>query len=396
MKAIALILPCLAISQDWPAHRGANRDGVYSGAVRTSDWGSQGLKRLWKIKVGNGYAGVSIAGGKVFTVEQRGKQEAAVAYAIDTGKELWAATWAGDFNSFLGSDGPRSTPTFDSGRVYVQGAEGELQCLDAASGKTVWRKNVLQENGGKSAPYGVSISPLIVGNLLVTIAGGRAGSSVVAYRKDTGARVWGALDDPPAYASPMVAELDGKAQVIAVTAKRVAGLTIDEGKLLWEFPWSTNYAVNAAQPALAGPNRFLISSGYGHGAALVEVRGGKATAVWENKMLKNKFNSSVIWNGHIYGLDENILSCVDLATGQRKWKGGRYGYGQVALVQGGHLLITAESGEVALVKADPAQYQELGKFQALDGKTWNQPALGTGKLVVRNQKEMAAFDLLAQ
>lgn len=378
-------------AQDWPAHRGTQRDGVYKGQSKAAPaW-----RVVWKVPVGNGYAGVSIAAGKVFTIEQRKKQEVAAAYDLATGKVLWVNAWDADFNSFLGGDGPRSTPTFDSGVVYVQGAEGELRALDAGTGRLLWRHNILQENGGKAAPYGVSVSPLIAGNLLITHAGGKNNKSIVAYEKSTGKFVWGALNDDPAYASPMLVTLGGVRQVLTLTASRAVALNPADGTLLWEFPWSTSYDVNAAQPVLLGNDRVLLSAGYGHGAALIEVKNGKATPVWENKLLKNKFNSSVYFNGFIYGLDENILSCIDAATGQRKWKGGRYGYGQVALLPAnGQLLVTAESGEVALVKADPTQFQELGKAQILRDKTWNQPALAEGRLVVRSQKEMACVSLL--
>lgn len=393
---IRLITACFLTAawlaaQDWPAHRGAERDGVYKGPSKPApSW-----RVLWKVPVGNGYAGVSIADGKAFTIEQRKKQEVAAAYDLTNGKVLWVNAWDASFNSFLGGDGPRSTPTFDAGTVYVQGAEGELRALDANTGRLLWRHNILQENGGKAAPYGVSVSPLIAGNLLITHAGGKANKSIVAYEKTTGKLAWGTLGDDPAYASPMLVTLGGVRQILTCTASRVVGLHPQTGSLLWEFPWATSYDVNAAQPVLVGGDRLLISAGYGHGAALIEVKDGKATAVWENKLLKNKFNSSVYFNGFIYGLDENILSCVDAATGQRKWKGGRYGYGQVALLPAhGQLLVTAESGEVALVKTDPTQFQELARSQVLRDKTWNQPALGQGRLVVRNQKEMACVSLL--
>ncbi len=389
MHLLAIVV---LLSEDWPGHRGANRDGVYKSAIRT-EWKTGGLEQFWKIGVGDGYAGVSVADGKVFTIEQRKKQEAAVAYSLDTGKELWSSAWDGAFGSFLGGNGPRSTPTYDEGRVYVQGAEGELRCLDASSGRLIWRKNLLQENSGKSAPYGVAISPLIVKDRLITHAGGKGGKSVVAYNKTTGAKLWSVLDDSSAYASPMYVELAGVPQILTYTGDRVLGLKLEDGALLWEHPWHTQYDINAAQPVLVSPNRVLLSSGYGHGAAVIEVaKAGAPKVVWQNKLLKNKFSSSVVHEGFIYGLDENILSCVDAATGDRKWKGGRYGYGQVMLAQG-HLIVTAETGEVILVKANPQQWQEISKFQAMDSKTWNQPAIAQGKLVVRSEKQMASFDI---
>jgi outer membrane protein assembly factor BamB len=395
IASLAAIAAAL-LAEDWPGHRGAARDGVYKGAVRT-DWAERSPRLKWKIAVGDGYAGVSIADGKVFTVEQRGKkQEAATAYSLETGKELWVNAWDAGFSSFLGGNGPRSTPTFDEGRIYVQGAEGELRCLDANSGKTIWRKNILRESGGKGAAYGVSISPLVVKDKLVTQAGGTSGNTMAAYNKLTGATIWTALDDGPGYSSPMFVELAGVAQILTFTGKRAVGLNPGNGAVLWSHPWRTSFDVNAAQPVAVGPNRVLLSSGYGHGAAVIEIaKSGEVKAIWENKLLKNKFSSSVFHEGFLYGLDENIFSCVDAAAGERKWKAGRYGYGQVLLLAAeGHLIVTAESGEVVLLRADPAQLREIARFQALEGKTWNQPAIGgAGILVLRNEKQMAAFEI---
>ena len=394
MRIVVFVFALSLAAQDWPGIRGANRDGIYKGSIRT-DWGEKGLKLLWKTNIGDGYGGISVADGKVFTLEQRTKkQETAAAYSLETGKELWFNSWEGGFSSFLGGNGPRTTPTWDEGKLYVQGAEGELRCLDANTGKVIWQKNILNENGANSAGYGVAISPLIVKEKLITHAGGKGGKSIIAYNKSTGAKIWGALDDGPGYASPMFVELAGTPQILMVTGKRVVGLKVEDGALLWDHPWPTTYDINAAQPLVVGPNRVMISSGYGHGAAVIEVpkSGGTATTlIWQNKLLKNKFNSSVYLDGFVYGMDENILSCVDAATGERKWKGGRYGYGQVLLSQG-HLIVSAESGEVVLVKADPKQLIEVAKFQALEGKTWNLPALAQGKLLVRNESQMKCFD----
>jgi outer membrane protein assembly factor BamB len=241
----------------------------------------------------------------------------------------------------------------------------------------------------------MSNSPLIVDGKLIALPGGAGGRSVVAYDPATGARIWGALDDKTSYTSPMVVTLGGKRQLLVVTATRAAGLSIDAGKLLWEYPWSTDYDINAAQPIVVAANRFFISAGYGHGAALVELtpRGGDgfdARTVWQNIRMKNKFNSSVLHEGHVYGLDEGILACVEIATGNQKWKGGRYGFGQLVLASG-HLVVITESGDLVLVKATPQKHEELASFPAIEGKTWNYPAISGGILLVRNTTEMAAF-----
>jgi outer membrane protein assembly factor BamB len=194
----------------------------------------------------------------------------------------------------------------------------------------------------------------------------------------------------------MLVELAGRRQIVVVSSFRVVGLAPENGAMLWSYPWNTDKGINVSQPIMVDRNRFFISSGYGKGAALVEVKGSgnsfTASTIWENKNMKNKFNSSVLHNGYIYGLDEGILVCLDVNTGERKWKEGRYGYGQVVLA-GNHLILTSDQGDLALVKASPDKYTEVARFQAVQGQTWNYPAIASGKLLVRNSNEMAAFDI---
>jgi outer membrane protein assembly factor BamB len=299
----------------------------------------------------------------------------------------------------MGGDGPRATPTWDDGRIYALGATGELRCLDAATGKQIWGRNILSDNRASNLEWGMSGAPLIVDDKVIVQPGGSPGRSVVAYNKLTGEPVWRALDDRQAYVSPMLVTLGGARQILVVSSNRVVGLTPENGSLLWEYPWNTSMGINCSQPIVVDANRFFISSGYGKGAALVEVKkdggGFAARTVWENTMMKNKFNNSVLYNGHVYGLDEGILTCIDVETGQRKWKGGRYGYGQLLLADG-HLIVLSDTGELALVKASPDQHTEVAKFSALEGKTWNHPAIADGRLLVRNATQMACFNLAAQ
>jgi outer membrane protein assembly factor BamB len=378
----------------WSDFRGPGRNGIYSQAPILTEWPQGGLAKVWSQPVGGGYASFVVAGGVAFTIEQRRGQEVTAAYDMRTGKEIWTNAWNAKFQESLGGDGPRATPVWHEGRLYTQGAEGELRALDAATGRTIWRKNILSENGASNIQWGMANSPLVVDDKLITIPGGSGGRSVVAYNRLTGERIWSVLDDKASYTSPMVVNLGGKRQLLIVSASRAMGLDIATGALLWDFPWTTDYDINCAQPIVTAPNRFFISAGYGHGAALVEVTeaGGKwaAREVWQNKRMKNKFNGSVLLDGYIYGLDEGILACINAATGEQKWKGGRYGYGQLILA-GKHLVIASERGEVVLVEARPDRHSELASFPAIDGKTWNYPAISDGLLLVRNTTEMACF-----
>ncbi len=380
----------------WTDFRGPKRDGIYDEMEIRTEWPARGLPRLWKQPVGGGYASFTVARGKAFTIEQRRGQEVVAAYDIETGREVWKHGWDALFQETMGGDGPRATPTWHEGKLYALGATGEFRCFNAGTGNLLWSKNILTDNGAQNLTWGMAASPLIVDDKVIVLPGGPGGKSVVAYNKLTGEPVWKVLDDKQAYVSPMLVTLGGKRQILVVSALRAMGLAPEDGRLLWEYPWETQYGINCAQPIVVSENRLFISSGYGHGAALVELTprgvGFEARTVWQNIRMKNKFNASVLYQGHIYGLDEGILGCIDVDTGAQKWKGGRYGYGQVLLASG-HLVVLTESGEVVLVKATPERLEEVAKFEAISGKTWNVPAIAGGLLLVRNETEMACFRL---
>lgn len=381
----------------WTDFRGPRRDGRYDEMNIQTNWPASGLTPIWKQPIGVGYASFVIADGRAFTTEQRRGQEVVTAYDLATGRELWKQGWSALYSPGDGTgDGPRATPTWDNGRLYALGGTGELRCLDAKNGAVIWGKNILSENQASNLQWAQSASPLIVDDKVIVLPGGMSGKSVVAYNKTTGAPVWKSQGDIQAYVSPMLVTLGGRRQILVVSAGRAFGLAPEDGKLLWSHIWDTDMGINASQPIVVDNNRFFISAGYGKGAALVEVTGSgnnfNTRTVWENINMKNKFNSSVLHEGHVYGLDEGILTCLDVNTGARKWKGGRYGYGQVILASG-HLIVMSDSGELALVKASPDQYTEVAKFKALEGKTWNNPAIAGGTLLVRNANEMAAYNI---
>jgi outer membrane protein assembly factor BamB len=375
----------------WTNFRGPNRDGRYDEMEVLTAWPAQGPALLWKQPVGIGYASFVVADGRAYTIEQRRGKETAAAYDVNTGREVWTQSWNAEYKDSTG-DGPRSTPTWDDGRLYALGATGELRCLDAKTGAVIWGKNILTENQASNLPWAMAASPLVVDDKVIVLPGGTANNSVVAYNKLTGAPVWKSQSDRQAYVSPMLVTLAGRRQVLIVSASRVFGLEPGNGSLLWSYSWGTDMGINVSQPIIVDNNRFFISSGYGKGAALVEVSGGNSRTIWENVSMKNKFNSSVLHQGFVYGLDEGILTCVDVNSGERKWKGGRYGYGQVILASG-HLIISSDTGDLVLVRATPDQHAEVARFSALQGQTWNYPAIAGGRLLVRNGTQMAAYNI---
>ncbi len=377
----------------WPYYRGPNRDGAYTQTKIRTDWPRAGLPEVWRTKVGGGYASMIVAEGKVFTIEQRRDEEVVAAYDLASGRQVWEHGWKAFFSETLGGDGPRATPTYADGKIYAQGAEGELRCLRASDGSQLWRANILADAGASNITWGMSAAPLVVDDLVIVHPGG-SGKAVGAYHKETGAIVWQSLTAKAGYASPDVATVAGRRQILLMTGDKMLGLAIEDGGLLWEHPWTTSYDINSAQPLVVDDSHLLISSGYGHGAALLRITAAgerfQVEELWMKNTLKNKFNSSVLLDGHAYGLDEGILASIDVRTGERNWKGGRYGFGQILLADG-HVIVLTEKGEVVLVKATPESHQELARFQALQGKTWNTPAMAVGLLLVRNQTEMAAY-----
>ena len=394
-RAVAAVDPIAAVPY-WTDFRGPLRDGHYRQRAIRTDWPAGGLNPIWKQPVGGGYASFVIVNGRAFTIEQRRANEVVAAYDVATGREVWTNVWQAAFREFMGGDGPRATPTWFDGYVYALGAEGELRCLDDRTGQVVWRTNILEDAGANNLQWGMAASPLIVDDYVVVFPGGPDSRSLIAYDRKSGKRAWSALNDQAAYSSPMLVTLAGVRQIVVFSAARVMGLSPDSGKLLWKYPWKTQFDINASQPLVIAENRLFVSSGYGTGAAVIELTksGGELSVreVWRNIRMKNQFSSSVLHEGFIYGLDEAILACVDAATGELKWKGGRYGYGQVMLASG-HVIVLTEDGNLALVRATPERHEEIVRFPVLDGKTWNHPAMAEGYLLVRNLKEMAAFNL---
>jgi outer membrane protein assembly factor BamB len=386
-------VPAIAWTKHWSDFRGARRDGHYTAGPIRIDWAA--LRPLWRQPIGGGYASFVVADGRAFTIEQRGNEEVAAAYDVLSGRELWTNAWNATFIESMGGPGPRATPTVHDGTVFALGATGELRALDASNGKVRWRANILEDANAANLNWGMAAAPLVVGDTVLTVPGGGNSRSVVAYDRATGRVAWSALDDQAAYSSPIRVTLAGVDQIVVFLATRVVGLSPDRGALLWEFPWSKQSNV-AAQPVTVDDNRVFVSTGDGAGGALIEVTrdGDRLTPreVWRTHRMKNDFSSSVHHDGFIYGLDQGILACIDVASGDLKWKGGRYGNGQV-VVASGHLVITTEDGEVVLVRATPEGHQELQRISAVEGRTWNHPALADGFLLVRNAAQMAAFDL---
>ncbi len=401
-------------ANDWPAYRGADRQGVANGSKIKSTWEGSPPKMLWAQPCGGGYSSFAIANGFLVTLEQLGDQEALICYEAATGKIAWKTLWKAAFRESTGGDGPRSTPTIEKGLVYAVGATGRLVCVDGSNGEEKWSKDLLE--GNSNLQWAMSGSPLVVDDLVIVNPGAQKDSSkgkaVRAYNRLTGDVVWQSGNEKTGYSSPQLATIAGVKQVLIFDGQGFAGYALDTGAELWRKPWRTQYQINVAQPIPLGDDSFFISSGYGSGSGVVQITKNGETwshkELWkENRVMLSKFSSPVKRGDYIYGLSDGWMECINAKTGESEWKqkleqtkGAAYGHGQVLLADD-RILVLSEFGELILLEATPKELKELGRIDALtEGprtkggvKTWNYPAIADGKIYVRNEAQMACFDL---
>lgn len=394
---LAVLLPG---SADVPQFFGPNRDGVVRNANLAHDWNTVAPKQLWRKPVGAGWSAFAVVNGLAYTQEQRGENECVTCYSLSQGELIWVHSNPVHFFQWQGGDGPRATPTVSGGRVYAIGATGILDCLDAATGKLIWTRDVLVENKLPNLTWGVSDSPLVFDDKVVVTGGQTSGPALLAYNNATGQELWRSGTDKASYASPVLATLAGKRMVLSANAASLTAHDPATGEILLNYAWGDDKWPKAAQPVVLDHDRVFLSAGYGVGCVLLEVKPGAdgklvATQLWKNLRLKTQFNSVAVREGFFYGLDDGLLACVEVATGDRKWKDGRYGSGQSLLVDD-LVIVQNENGAIALAEAKPEAFKELGTISALSAKTWNHPTLAGKYLLVRNSEEMACYELPVQ
>lgn len=382
---------------------GPQRNGKISGVVLAEDWNSSPPQKLWSQPIGLGWSGFAVKESRAITQEQRGEEEWVSCYELQSGKLLWIHRDQARFSEIMGSDGPRATPTISEDRVLTMGATGIVNCLNLNDGSLVWTRQVLGENGQRNLEWGKATSPLVLDpeGLVVVTAGKEGNPTVLTYHIESGEPGWFWGEDAASYSSPIIVSLLDFRQVISVNENTIVGLEPGTGQELWRHRWPKGIQASTAkvgQPQVVGENRILLTASYGVGSLLIEVsRDGDgawaASEVWRSKTrMKTKFGSACVKDDYAYGIDEGVFACLDLRTGRRVWKSGRYGYGQNLLV-GNHLIIQAESGDVVLVAADPAEHREMARFSPLSGKTWNVPTLAGQYLLIRNDVEAACYRL---
>jgi outer membrane protein assembly factor BamB len=382
-------------ASDFPQFLGPNRDGRLAGPRLATNWTERPPAQLWRVPVGAAWSGFAVVGAVAITQEQRGAEECVIAYDLPTGKVLWSHADPRRFFNTLAGEGPRATPTIAGRRVFVQGATGLLNCLDLADGHPLWSKDLFATNGASLPGWGEAISPLVLPDLVIVSAGSPKETALVAFRVADGSLAWSNAAPQAGYSSPVAATFAGTKQIL-LFADALIGFDASTGLELWRFPWPGGHP-HVSTPILAGDSEVIISSGYGTGSARVKIERDatgqwSAKPVWRTNRMKAKFTDLILQRDSIYGLDDGIMECIDARTGALAWKDGRYGHGQSLLVAD-LLLVMAESGEVILLDPQPDKLRELTRFRALDGKTWNPPALAGQYLLVRNDKEAACFKM---
>jgi outer membrane protein assembly factor BamB len=400
--AALLVLPVGVSNRtvdDWPQWRGPNRDGISKEAGLKKSWPAGGPPLAWRTAgAGEGYSSFAVADGRLYTMGARGNTEHVVAFDVASGKRLWSTANGSRFGNDRG-DGPRGTPTIEGGRVYAYGASGDLSVLDAATGKSLWTVNVLRQFGGSNITWGLSESPLVLNDRVLVNAGGN-GASIVALKKTDGSVIWKTQSDEPGYSSAVVQDVGGIRQAVFFTGQRAVGVDVRDGRLLWSYDKVANRTANIATPVVRG-NRVFLSSDYGTGAALLEMTAGNggitAREVYFTRDMRNHHATSVLVGDHLYGFSSAILTAMRFDDGQVAWRVRDFPKGSLVFADD-RLYLYSERGDIALAEASPAGYREHGRFQLQTGSlpTWSHPVVSGGKLFLRDQDVIYAYDVAAR
>ncbi|MCG8608703.1 PQQ-like beta-propeller repeat protein [bacterium] len=383
-------------SHDWPQWLGPNRDGLSSEKGLLKSWPADGPTEIWRTKIGDGYSAISVVSDRLYTMYATGSEERLVCLNAQSGQELWRFRTDGSVWVDQWGNGPRSTPTVDNNVVFVVGAKAKLYAVNAKTGKQIWGHDLVSSYDAKIPTWGVATSPLVYENLLVVDVGGKNGNGLVAFNKSTGKVEWKSKTSMPGYSAPIAVRVGGVDQILAFTGTALLSVSPATGARYWNYSWRTNYDVNAATPVFIAPDRVFISSGYGKGAAVLKINtdDGSATVdeVWKSRVMRNHFGSSILLDGHLYGFDESTLKSVDVNTQETKWAKRGLGKGSLIFADD-HLIVLSDKGKLVLAEATPKDYVEKASAQVLKGRCWTVPTLAGGKLYVRNQKEMACYDI---
>jgi len=384
-------VPFRVSALDWYRWRGPDANGISKETGWSIAWPIEGPKQLWKANVGTGFSSVSVSKGRVYTVGNKEKQDTVYCFDANTGAVLWKHPYAAPLDSKYYEGGPSATPTVDGDRVYTLSKRGQVFCFDASTGKVAWSKDLAKELGVKTPTWGFAGSPLVEGNLVIVNLGG-AGT---ALDKATAKVMWTSGKEEAGYSTPVPFNSGGERCAALFLAESVAAVRIKDGREIWRQTWKTSHDVNAADP-ITDDNNVFISSGYNRGAALLKINAGRPTVAWENKNMRNHFNSCVLLDGQLYGFDESELKCVEFQTGKAKWTERSLGKGSL-MAADGKLIVLGEKGELVVVEATAVSFKPLSRAQVLGGLCWSPPVLSNGRIYCRNAKgDLVCLDVSAK
>jgi outer membrane protein assembly factor BamB len=384
--------------QDWPQWRGPQRNGKSDETDQLDEWPEEGPRKVWEQPSGDGYSSVVVARGRAFTMVQDGPDEVLLCWRSDDGQKVWRFAYPCQYRNQFGN-GPRATPTIAGEHIYCVGAKGNLHCVQAfgETPQKVWELDLLERFRAPEPQWGFSGSPLVEGDLVYVQPGGPNGNSVVALHKDTGKVVWHRHDYPAGYSSPIAGTFAGQRQILFFTGTHLIGVVPETGELLWEYFWPTANHCNIATPILID-DYILITSGYEMGAAFLQIdktdSGWHGNEVYKTRRLRDQFSTPVLYDKHVYGFDEASLVCLELSTGKVCWKQRGFEKGSL-LAADGRLIVYGSNGLLALVKANPKSYDEMGRFRCSqqEASCWSVPALADGRLYIRDQEKVTCYDL---
>jgi outer membrane protein assembly factor BamB len=380
---ISAIVCSSSQAADWPNYRGPNHDGVSSEAGCNTVWPEDGPKVLWKYSLGNGFASMAISNGRIYAMGNIDDDDFLYCLDAATGKEIWKKSYPCRLYDKQHEGGPCATPTIKGNAVYTFSKDGDAIRFNASTGEIIWHKNLNKELGLKHPTWYFAGSPLVVGDLVIY----NAGTYGTALKKSDGSLVWQSGKGACGYSTGVPFTIDGQQYVVMAVRRELVGLNPTTGQVMWKFPWKTAYDINAADAIVAGETIF-ISSGYNKGCALLKISGSNVTNIWQNKNMRNQINCSVLWQGHIYGFDGQVggggkLTCIDLTTGEKMWSQGGMGTGSL-MIADGKMIILGEKGKLVIAEASPTGYKELASAEILTGKCWTVPVLANGRIYARN------------
>lgn len=378
---------------DWPGFRGPRRDGIVRGQGISLDWKATPPTVLWRQNVGPAWSSMAVVGGCVFTQEQRGPRECVVCRDAMNGREIWVHAETARFDEPLSGPGPRATPMFAGGRIYSQGTLGTLVCLDAATGRPIWSRDVRTDAGAALPIWGFSSSPLVTDDRVIVFTAGEGRKGLLAYSLDGGAPLWTADTGKISYASPQAFDFGSDHLVVVYATEGLFGVDLKDGHIRWQFPLGQVVGLPVCiQACQVNPHALVLGYGASFGAERVELSSDNRsiTRGWVTRQMKPSFSDMVYHDGFLYGFDGTVFCCVDASTGVRRWREGRYGAGQVVLLdEQSVMIVTSEDGQAILLRCNPQQSEELGRLPAISGKAWNHPAFAGGRLYMRSDSEMA-------